>query len=81
MELIGTRIILQDDDVEVSIVFEIVSIGDEMWLVCVNNKVKMRIDYPRNGDAGLRVYQTALWLIAHYLEHVAMLEDGDVSLN
>lgn len=79
MELIGTRIILQDDDVKTPVVFEIVTIGSEMWLVCVNNKVKMRIDYPRNGDAGLRIYQTALWLIARYLEHVTLAES--VSLN
>lgn len=79
MEPIGTRIVLQDDDVEASIVFEIVLIDGELWLVCVNDKVKMRIDYPRNGDASLRVYQTALWLIARYLEHVAA--PADVSLN
>lgn len=79
MESLGTRIILQDDDVKGSVVFEIVSIGDELWLVCVNDRNKVRIDYPRDGDAGLRVYQTALWLIARYLERAALT--ADVSLN
>lgn len=72
MESLDTRIIIRQGDVPVDVVFELVLIDGAVWMVCVNTRIKMRLNLPEgtpSGDEALRALQTAMWMIARYIEH------------